>query len=370
MTPPHPDETAPLASFLVRSLPRGGLETVLLGHARAARAAGWRPEVVCLEGPGALAPAFEAAGVPVRALRLPDAALGAALTGPGEIGAYLHQARPALLQVHMRRAGLLGRLAARRAGVPVAVALHNQDPRPPPGLAALEAWLDRQSRFMAVSEAVARHHRGRAAGPIPVVPNPLPAPRPGGPRRPGGRRLGFLGKLEAKKGPDRFLAMVEALRGAGVAIEAVVAGPAHRPGALDAALRRARVPWLGAVADGPAFLAGLDLAVFPSRREGFGLAVGEALAAGTPVLLADLPPFREVYGELPEACFLPGEAPPARWAAAARRLLEDAALRRQVREAGRRVLARYPAARAAAAAEALYRRWREELTGQRPGGPR
>jgi glycosyltransferase involved in cell wall biosynthesis len=318
--------------------------------------------VLCLEDPGALASEFRAAGIEVRALGLPVSSLGAAVLAPPRVAGYLRAARPALLQVHMRRAGLVGRLAAWSVGVPCAVALHNLDPSPPAWLAPVERWLDTRSRFLAVSGAVAGHHRRRSREPIPVVPNALPAPR-GGPRaKETAGRVGFLGKLEPKKGPDRFLALVEALRARGRPVEPVLAGPPHRPGYLSRELRRARVPWVGEVKDGTAFLAGLDLAIFPSRREGFGLAIGEALSVGTPVLLADLPPLREVYGELPAACFVPGAASPGRWAEAAARLLEDRGLRARVREAGRRILAGYPAGRASAAAEELYARWREELT--------
>lgn len=40
-----------------------------------------------------------------------------------------------------------------------------------------------------------------------------------------------------------------------------------------------------------------DLLLAPSRQEGFGLALGEAMAAGLPVLAADISAFREVCGD-------------------------------------------------------------------------
>lgn len=46
-------------------------------------------------------------------------------------------------------------------------------------------------------------------------------------------------------------------------------------------------------------MAGARALLFPSFAEGFGLPVAEALAAGTPVIAADLPVLREVAGEAP-----------------------------------------------------------------------
>lgn len=55
---------------------------------------------------------------------------------------------------------------------------------------------------------------------------------------------------------------------------------------------------LGAVddADLPALVAGAAVFAFPSTKEGFGLAPMEALAAGVPVVVNDLPVLREVFG--------------------------------------------------------------------------
>jgi len=46
----------------------------------------------------------------------------------------------------------------------------------------------------------------------------------------------------------------------------------------------------------PALVAAADVFAFPSVKEGFGLAAMEALAAGVPVVMRDLPVLREVFG--------------------------------------------------------------------------
>ncbi|MGY4765632.1 MSMEG_0565 family glycosyltransferase [Kribbella sp. CWNU-51] len=46
----------------------------------------------------------------------------------------------------------------------------------------------------------------------------------------------------------------------------------------------------------PALVAGAEVFAFPSIKEGFGLAPLEALAAGVPLVVSDLPVFHEIFG--------------------------------------------------------------------------
>jgi glycosyltransferase involved in cell wall biosynthesis len=73
--------------------------------------------------------------------------------------------------------------------------------------------------------------------------------------------------------------------------------------------------------------------VMPSRAEGFGLPVLEAMAHGTPVVTSDVPALREVAGDA--ALAVPaGDA--AALATALARLAGDAGLRQRLGAAGRR----------------------------------
>lgn len=49
-----------------------------------------------------------------------------------------------------------------------------------------------------------------------------------------------------------------------------------------------------------ALMANARATLMPSHVEGYGLPVAEALSMGTPVICSDLPPFREVAGDVPE----------------------------------------------------------------------
>ncbi|MER7693624.1 glycosyltransferase [Streptomyces sp. NPDC097610] len=115
---------------------------------------------------------------------------------------------------------------------------------------------------------------------------------------------------------------------------------------------------LGPVADDelPALVGAAAAFAFPSLKEGFGLAAMEALAAGVPLVVRELPVLREVFG--PAARFADG--PHALAAELGHAMtVEDPARR----DAGRDLAARHTWDTAARRHLALYR----SLPGRGPG---
>src|SRR6185312_8367371 len=96
-----------------------------------------------------------------------------------------------------------------------------------------------------------------------------------------------------------------------------------------------------------------DALCFPSVKEGWGLAVLEAMAADLPVLASDLPVFTEYLTDGVDA-LLPPVGDPMAIAAAMERLLDDDGLRRKLAEGGRAVLPQYTWAASAVRHRAIY----------------
>lgn len=103
----------------------------------------------------------------------------------------------------------------------------------------------------------------------------------------------------------------------------------------------------------PLFYGAAHALLLPSRYEGFGLPVLEAMAAGCPVLSSNVSSLPEVTGEA--ALLLPPESPEA-WTEAALRLLRDERLHRELVEKGRERAARYTWDACATRTLAVYRR--------------
>jgi len=97
-----------------------------------------------------------------------------------------------------------------------------------------------------------------------------------------------------------------------------------------------------------------DVFALPSTKEGFGLAVLEALAAGLPAVVSDLEVFRGFLGDGASALLAPTGDPGA-LAEALVRVAREPALAERLRAGGREVAAPQTWARVAEAHEAAYR---------------
>jgi glycosyltransferase involved in cell wall biosynthesis len=112
----------------------------------------------------------------------------------------------------------------------------------------------------------------------------------------------------------------------------------------------------------PLFYGAAEALLLPSRYEGFGLPVLEAMAAGCPVVSSNVSALPEVTGEA--ALLVPPNEPQA-WLEAVLRLSRDDRLRRGLVEKGRERASRYTWDACAARTLAVYRRVLEKSAASR-----
>nr|MBA3328119.1 glycosyltransferase family 4 protein [Solirubrobacterales bacterium] len=161
----------------------------------------------------------------------------------------------------------------------------------------------RADAVLADSEAVARRLPGLDAHvvycpvelDVPDAPAPWPEDGAGG-----GPVVGFVGRLEPRKGPLDLVEAAPAIRAGVPGVRVVIVGDdpyAGDPGYVrhvKAADGVEHVPW---VADGAAVMRHLDVLVAPSRQEPFGTVLAEAMAAGTPVVATRVDGLPEVVAD-------------------------------------------------------------------------
>jgi glycosyltransferase involved in cell wall biosynthesis len=261
--------------------------------------------------------------------------------------------RPHVVHTHTSKAGFIGRLAARLMRVPAVI--HQPHGHVfygyyGPGLTAFFTVLERlaarwSDRLITLTDRGVEEHLARGIGrraQYASVPSGVPVERfrAGAPSRAEARRrtgldpssflVAGLGRLIRIKGFDLLVDALPALCAAVPAGHVVLVGDGPERRTLEARAAAlgvaSRLTLSGAVADPTPWLAAADVVAAPSRNEGMGRAIVEAMALGIPVVGA-------AVGGIPSV-IVDGESgrlvPPEDAAALARALVElgrDAGLR-------------------------------------------
>ena len=296
-----------------------------------------------------------------------------------ELVRLCRQVRPDVVHSHSSKMGVLGRLAAWVARVPVRVlTVHGWSFAAYDGLAGrLFLWIERLMRPLTtavVCVAEETREQGLAAQTCDprrtvVIPNAVDVRSFR--RASGGSRKARIIGIGRFAYPKDFTTLLEALARVRSPCQTVLAGDGPALPAVAAALQKdglsERVELLGARADIPELLAGSDVFVLSSRSEGFPVSILEAMAAGLPVVATDVGGVAEAVENGETGCLVPAADPEA-LARALERLVSDADLRRRLGAAGRaRALRLFDVPRYRAAYVELYCR---EFNGPALAAPR
>jgi starch synthase (maltosyl-transferring) len=302
-------------ALCITELDAGGAERCLTELAIRVDRRRFLPTVYCL-GPrpaadaASFVPALTAAGVEVHCLgghtvwQLPAVLRRLRL--------HLIAQKPQIVQTFLFHANVLGRIAARRAGVKTVVSglrVAERSARWHLRLDRLtQGWVD---RYVCVSQAVADFSAARAGLPrekMVVIPNGVDLERyPAQPAdlallgiAPGHRVVTFVGRLERQKGVNWLIESTPSWLGELPDCHLLLVGDGPMRAALESAANASglggRIHFAGWRADVPAILAASDLLVLPSAWEGMPNVVLEAMASRRPVVATDVEGVRELLG--------------------------------------------------------------------------
>jgi glycosyltransferase involved in cell wall biosynthesis len=292
--------------------------------------------------------------------------------------------RPAIVHTHTAKAGLLGRLAARAAGVPTVVHTYHGhvlrgyfSPAKTAFFRLLETRLAAAAdALVAVSESVRQDLVGLGiapAGKIRVIPlgldlAHLTAPLPRGLLRreagiPDGAPLvGMVGRLVPIKDVPTFLRAARIVREAKPEARFALVGDGEERPALESLRRElgldGEVTFFGWRRDLAAVYGDLDVVVNASRNEGTPVALIEALAAAKPVVATRVGGTPDLLGEGERGRLVPPGEPNALAGAVLETLEESEAARHRAQAGREHVLARHSADRLVRDVDALYRELR------------
>lgn len=379
----NPAPARPRILHLVTLSDWGGAQACVYALARGLRGV-YDPTVGCAPG-GPLVTRLRRAGVRVVELpvltRTPHL-----LADPAALvllARWLRRERFALVHCHSTKAGLLGRLAARAAGVPAIVFtahawpfLEGWSPLIRAGTTLVERGLARISgAIICVAEHVRREALSLGIGrpaQLHVVYNGvdpqvwLAEQNGGGGIREDRCTVVAVGRL---KSPKDQATLIEAWRRLSGPHRLFLAGDGPLRRTLEDLVQRrgltGRVEFLGRRDDVPALLRHADIFVLSSLREGLPLVVLEAMMSALPVVASNVGGIGEAVVHDRTGLLVPPRDPAA-LAAALRRLLEDAALRRRLGAAGRdRALGHFTSEHMLTKTAALYDR---VLSGAAAGG--
>jgi glycosyltransferase involved in cell wall biosynthesis len=255
--------------------------------------------------------------------------------------------KPDVVHLHSSKAGFLGRLAAKAAGVKkIYYSAHGygflQQDRSATARRlyhSLERMASRIGEIVAVSPSEARLAEGLSGGrPVHTVCDGYLGEKAAPPAAHDGTVVGGCGRLTAARNPDAFVKLCQRLTDSRNGMRCVWIGGGEEEAAVRQNLENMNMlskvevtGWLDSSAAREK-LRGLDVFVHYSAWDGLPNAVLEAMAHGLPVIASDIPANRDAVVEGQTGYLAKTEMELLELAL---KLVDDPALRRRLGEAGR-----------------------------------
>ncbi len=301
---------------IIENLERGGAELMIANALTRIDRNAFEPEIAYLMDKPGLQSELTNAGVRLHALGLKnyDAFINAitALTG------LIKRNRYDIVHTHLYFANIYGRIAARLAGCRnIVTTLHNPDYSYEDTGAftyQIRKYADRLTGrlcnrgFLAVSDFVKRDFEKQLGfDHINVLYNGIDIRAFQAQRNPEVRKTAgipetdtvilHIGRFTDQKGQDTLIKAFSRVQDTEKNTSLVLIGKGPREASLRklaSGTAKEKIFFLNNITNIPEFMAACDIFVFPSRYEGFGIALVEAMAQGMPVIASDIETLREI----------------------------------------------------------------------------
>jgi glycosyltransferase involved in cell wall biosynthesis len=327
----HADRPARIL-YVINDLALGGAQRVAFHQATFLDPDRFEARIASFEfdASGAMVPSFERRGIPVHRLRR---ASDPAWSGLSRLDRLIREFEPDLVHTHLAAAGVLGRFVARRRRVPsVVTTLHNLSDWEEKRFSPLR-WLDRRTLDMAdvvvtVSDAIRRaveRVRPALSERTVTLHNGVPLEGLLGARAerevaraelgyaPSDFVVGSVARFDPRKGLDILIEAAALAQSQCPQLRVLLIGDGPERESLEQKARALGVEHLMRIVrhriDVRGVLAAMDLFAAPSRTEGLGMAIIEALAAGIPVIGSAVGGIPEVVEDGACGRLLPPAAP-------------------------------------------------------------
>ena len=295
----HAAESPIRIVFCITELDPGGAERALTQLVLSLDRKFWDPYVICLGPRGHFAGILETSDVPVLCLNARGVrSLPRVLF---QLTRELRRLRPSLVQTFLFHANLVGRIAARWAGIPVVVSGLRVAERQNFWHGKVDRWTNRLvTTNVCVSQGVAEFSKqvvGLDPAKLVVIPNsvdfetfanasPVDMSQFGIPA--GSRVFLSVGRLDRQKGFDILIRAIALLDPLPVDVYFLIVGEGPESDSLHLLVSEARltktIRFSPRRNDIPCLLAASLALILPSRWEGMPNVVLEAMAAGLPVI--------------------------------------------------------------------------------------
>jgi len=289
--------------FCITDLDRGGAERALVQLVLNLDRHDWDPAVICLGPPGVLVETLETAGIPVVCLNARNL-----LSAPRVLWALtreLRRRKPALVQTFLFHANILGRIAARMAGVKVVISGIRVAERRNRWHGRIDRWTNHLvNTNVCVSRGVAEFSAtvsGLDRQKLFIIPNAVDADKFVGIQAadltslgiPSGSRVFIsVGRLESQKGFDVLVEAISLCDSLPADVYFLIVGDGPELASLRHQVEShgllGRIRFAGRRDNLPELLAASMAFILSSRWEGMPNVVLEAMAAGLPIITTNV----------------------------------------------------------------------------------